>query len=289
MKKFDDFSKYNSTELISVLAKAASNGDADLVKHILINFKSDINAVTHAFYNACNSNHLNLVKYLLYSDELKQNADISSVNQISFITACQGGLETVKFLMPLLDYNPEVIKRSISRACMSGKLEIIKYLISEREKKEGSNFDEDLNEWLKFAGMKGNIKNFEYLLSLGINKDIVLNDDNNLFDEIIESCYSNDKFEMIKYLLGHKEIKGYINIHKDNDSLFKYFCEGHNDEIIKFLIIDLHIEKTKEIEKFLIENPNKHVKNLFEKRDIKIDLDKELISLNINKKRKNKV
>ena len=56
------------------------------------------------FRSACLAGHLEIVKYLLTSPELKQYADIHALNDEGFIWACKNGhLEVVKCL--IIDMN----------------------------------------------------------------------------------------------------------------------------------------------------------------------------------------
>ena len=52
------------------------------------------------FIDACRDGHLEVVKYLLTSPDLKEHADIHARNDVGFIGACRNGrLEVVKCLI----------------------------------------------------------------------------------------------------------------------------------------------------------------------------------------------
>ena len=65
--------------------------------------------LNEVFINSCQKGHLEIVKYLLTSPDLKEHADIHADNDYGFIWACAyGQLEIVKFL--ILDMSIEKTK-----------------------------------------------------------------------------------------------------------------------------------------------------------------------------------
>ena len=62
--------------------------------------KLDQSKLNEALINACNKGHLDVVRYLLTSDELKEHADIHAENDYGFRWACiNGNLEVVNYLL----------------------------------------------------------------------------------------------------------------------------------------------------------------------------------------------
>lgn len=99
-----------------------------------------------------------------------------------------------------------------------------------------------------------------------------------------DACAQDDLGE-VKYLLTSPDLKEYADIHDDNDYGFKLACFKGYLNIIKFLIFDINIKKTEQIEKYLTKNPNEQVKNMFKIRELNKRLNNELKSDNIiNKK-----
>ena len=65
--------------------------------------------LNEVFINSCQKGHLEIVKYLLTSHELKEHADIHADNDVGFRWACSDGqLEIVKYL--ILDMSIEKTK-----------------------------------------------------------------------------------------------------------------------------------------------------------------------------------
>ena len=61
------------------------------------------------FIDACRKGQLDVVKYLLASDQLNEHADIHKADDLGFICACeQGHLEVVKYL--IIDMNIDKTK-----------------------------------------------------------------------------------------------------------------------------------------------------------------------------------
>ena len=81
-----------------------------------------------------------------------------------------------------------------------------------------------------------------------------------LNEQFIDAC-KNDDLEVIKFLLTSPELKEHVDIHaKDNDG-FRSACDQGRLEVVQYLIIDMNIDKTTHIEKYLNENKdNKTVK-----------------------------
>ena len=100
-----------------------------------------------------------------------------------------------------------------------------------------------------------------------------------LNEQFIDAC-KNDDLEVIKFLLTSPELKEHADIHAKSDSGFIWACKNGYLEVIKCLIIDMNIEKTNYIEKYLTENKdNKTVKQaieLFNTRDLHHQLNENI-------------
>ena len=85
-----------------------------------------------------------------------------------------------------------------------------------------------------------------------------------LNDQFIDAC-QNDDLGIVQYLLTGTDLKEHADIHADNDYGFRWACSDGQLEIVKYLILDMSIEKTKHIEDYLNKNQdNKCVKEAIE-------------------------
>ena len=77
--------------------------------------------------------------------------------------------------------------------------------------------------------------------------------------QFIDGC-KNDDLDIVKYLLTSPELTEHADIHARSDEGFMWACYESRLEVIKYLIIDMSIDKTTYIEKYL--NENKYNKNV---------------------------
>lgn len=120
--------------------QACENGNLKKVQAILCNKDKnfDINArQSLGFRLACSYGRLNIVKYLLTSNELTKHADMHANNDIGFRMACGNGhLDVVKYLCESEDLkdHPDVRAEEdtgLTWACSSGWDSVVSYLIEE--------------------------------------------------------------------------------------------------------------------------------------------------------------
>ena len=105
----EKYKKLNKEELNEQFIDVCENGHLEVVKYLLTSAELKEHAEIHArsylgFRIACRCGHLEVVQYLLTSPELNEHADIHASNNLGFIWACaQGQLEVVKCL--IIDMN----------------------------------------------------------------------------------------------------------------------------------------------------------------------------------------
>ena len=217
--------------------------------------KMNKNQLDDEFVNACNKGHLEVVKYLLTSSDLKKHANIHKTEDSGFILSCRANhLEIVKYLLTSSDLKEHAHIHAQNNAafigaCIYGALDIVKYLLMSPDLKEHVNIHVDDN--------------------LGVRS----------------ACW-NGHLQLANYLLISSELKEHADIHADNDEAFINICKypKNKDDIIQYLIFDYQIEKTKHIELFLIENKKEDIINMFERRDFEKTLQTELKNENEIKK-----
>ena len=111
LNKKQIYKKYNKEQLNDEFIDACRKGQLDVVKYLLASDELTEHADIHAsndegFVCACRYGHLEIVKYLLTSAELTELVDIHARNDEGFRSACaQGHLEVVKCL--IIDMNIE--------------------------------------------------------------------------------------------------------------------------------------------------------------------------------------
>ena len=85
-----------------------------------------------------------------------------------------------------------------------------------------------------------------------------------LNEQFIDACQNND-LDIVQYLLTSAELTEHADIHAENDLGFRRALICGYLEVIKYLIIDMNIEKTIHIEDYLNKNEdNKNVQQAIE-------------------------
>jgi ankyrin repeat protein len=204
---------------------------------------------------SCEQGNLELIKYLLTSDDLEQNALITYFEGAALLRAVgYNQLEVVRYLLNHTDLVKDeeefkiYLKNAFLAACMNGHLDIVKYLATSTELKENADIHADSE--LPF---------------------------------IIASSHAN--LNIVEYLLFSKELKDNVDIHAQNDKIIKMVISYNRKETIDYLIFDLNIPKSEHIVEFLKSKPNKYVENMFNMRELNKGLKADLpVNNNINKK-----
>jgi len=225
------------------------------------NFKEIYNdysgaALREELINVCKAGSFETAQYLLENTKIREEGnDLCLYYGPALIGAVEyGNLELTKYLVNFLDWQE---RRSLSNsnttalisACWNGNLEIVKYLLTAPE--------------------------MDKLINIHMNND----------DALANAC-SKEHLDVVKYLMESKDIKENA---KFNISIFKMLVNHKQSDMLQYFIIDLNIEKTEEIEKYLLESPNKEVETLFKARDLIKDLNNNLLHQENLKIKKNKL
>jgi len=204
--------------------------------------------LNEAFLDACHEGNLDKVKFLLNSPELNNNANIHYQEDSGIHQACENGhLHILQYLLtsPELKEHADIHSKNdwvLTIACNEGFLDIVKYLLTSPDLKEHSNFKAE---------------QLDYAIHL-------------------------ENMDIVDYLLNSSDLKEKYNVHIDNDKIFKNSCEFADKKMLHYLIYELNIDRTDEINNYLAEpngrpnNLKSEAKNMFEMRDLKKDLNKEL-------------
>lgn len=141
---------------------------------------------------------------------------------------------------------------------------------------------QDWNKIFSRACFDGNMDAVKYFLtSPDVKEHIDIHYDND--DGLFHAC-NTGKFEVIKYLLTSPELKEHANIHADNDWIFSAIYAKKRTDVIRFLVFDMNIEKTKEIQRQLDYAPDVEVINMFKIRELNQQLEQSLSTDRARKK-----
>ncbi len=203
-----------------------------------------------------------------------------------FTNACyDGDLDVVQYLLKTPEFEINIIQECINhgffKACQNGKLSVVRYLLTDPDLYENANIHASEDNGLNWACSEGHLELVKYLLTSPELKEHANIHAPNIF---MRAC-SDGHVEVVRYLLTSSDLKENANIHEGNDAGFKGAFLNKKLDIIQFLVFDMNIDKTKEIENFLAEYSNEQVENMFILRELNENLEKELPSDKINTKR----
>ena len=140
--------------------------------------------------------------------------------------------------------------------------------------KEHANIHAQGDMALINACWKGDLTLVKYLLSspdLKEHADIHANE-----GEPLLNCSKNGHVNVMDYLLTSPELKEHATLYAKHEHIFRksYFFE--NKDVFNYLMFRLKIEKTKEIENYLIVDGREDIIEIFNKRDLEIKLQGKL-------------
>lgn len=181
----------------------------------------DRHKINKAFVEACFRNEQDLVNYLLNSPELKHHANINFDND-----------------------------DGLSQAIMQGHFDLVKYLLTSKDLVVCANLTSNGFEPFKLACKSGKLEIVQFLFTLPQVKERF-----NIFREIgiIDAVYKDQK-EVLKFLLVDLRNEAYTDRLYNNAFKDAYMYEKL--DLLEFLIIDLKLEKNKEVINYLTEQEN---------------------------------
>lgn len=146
---------------------ACRNGDLSFIKSYFKKSKNSYD-IDLTFQWVCTYGHLEILKYLLTSQELIHHRDIDYDH--GFRYACANGrLDVVKYLLT----SPELKEHAdihvwgdygFKSACMNGHLDVVKYLLTSPDLKEHIDVHTNYDYGFKSACEESRINVVEYLL-----------------------------------------------------------------------------------------------------------------------------
>lgn len=228
------------------LTCACENGKLDIVKHLVSKGVNVNEEDTVSLKYACEYGHIQIVDFLI-----KNNANIN--DSLGIVVACEKGfIDIVKLLID----NGAKIEECLKYACKSGNLNLVKYLIEQKE----VDVNEDNTLSLCYACKYNYIEIVKYLIEKNANIDdsyAMINACLHGYDDIVQLLidnggdvnieFFNEWYEEIYYPITYAVennhlstvellIKHNANIHIDDESSLSIACQKGYVEIVKLLI-----------------------------------------------------
>lgn len=168
------------------------------------------------------------------------------------------------------DKTAKSLKDSLKHAILLDDFEVFKNTLSTlltMKALESGGEQFDINEFLDgeynclhLCCRAGKLQMIEYLLtsaSLPSRADINAPDIYSIPSSGLMQAVRNGHTDVVKYLLSSPSLKTHANLRAYNDGVFRFAVLQNNMDILKFLIIDMHMYDSKEIDNIL--NKNTHL------------------------------
>lgn len=216
-----------------------------------------VNSLTGFLVDACKAGNLELVRYLLTSSDLVHHADVDALGGGAITNAIQyGHFDILKYLMTSKELKKNATQGfpdALIMACCTGNLEIVRYLLTSPDLKKKANIHAKNDGALLFA------------------------------------CWA-EQLHIIDYLLFSPELKEHIDIHAHDEKVFRTACKDRRNKpsTLRHLIFNVEIDRTPAIEELLKKPAYKTIKQMFKKRELNKNLNKNL-PVNPGDKKVNKI
>ncbi len=236
------------------LHSAAANGRLGIVQYLL-NQGAHLNATNKAgdspFDKAIQTDHLNVVKYLIE----KQGLDVNIKNHLGqaplHVAAANGRLSIVQYLLSQgahLNTTDNTGNLPLDKAIQTGRLNVVKYFIDEQDLNvNGENY---LGQTpLHVAAAHGRLNIIQYLLSQGAHLNATDSAGNLPLDKAIQSSRLN----VIEYLTDNQSVlrgnnqtnDGLITLYeaakRGRLDIIKYFFKNKSEQGITNTFLSSHL------------------------------------------------
>lgn len=243
-----------------------------------------ITKLAKQLHKACRDGDLQFVLDCINSDEYKKELteQLSLPIQMLIFASMKGHVDICKAIWnaPGLNHsfnNTISLKNLLSKGFEGGHIDVINFFENKLKVKK-VNFNSTITSGLISAASKGHI---EVIRLFFLNKDYeeLINFEFRT-GAIIYAASGHNQLKVLQFLLETEGVKEKYNIHMDNDCIFKLAYENFHYDVLKYLIFELNIDKTSQIESHLIKNTSRdeNCKNWFESRELKNILNKELFN-----------
>lgn len=209
------------------------------------------NAINHnkGFQRVCQNGHLDIVRYLLTSPDIKKHADIHANGDKGFELACkEGRLNIIHYLLT----SPELTEHidihangdhGFVMACKFGHLDIVRYLLTSPELTEHANIHAEDGMALVLACDNGHLEVVRYLLtSQDLTDHANIRASDKYPDLPFIATYINKHIDIIYYLTSSPELKTRVPLINEAtcsvEVLFNYFGKITANEMVARLLPD---------------------------------------------------
>jgi len=297
--KKENTQEYNISELTSekyldLLKKAVANDNTKEINNLLNlpNASNTLNnpQINHELLsNAVDLGNTEAFKTLINFPIIQQNINIHKNNDDIFVKSCTYGHdELVDYLLnspfkPTINNN---IQMGFRKACMAGKLDVIKCMVNSKIYMDANPNPDNC---LSCASQDNHSEVVKYLFNEPKYQNKI--HDHEYQASLMNACYHGD-IDLIKFFIDSPKFSTKVNINTDtgNDNQYSFSnpiiaaTKGKNREVLEFLIFEKNAEKTHVIEEYLQKNPNQMVENMFNIREISVEIQNEL-PINLPKKK----
>jgi hypothetical protein len=215
----------------------------------------------------------NIPKNYLFTSKIWQMLEIACFSKqkdvVKFILECD-------CLINLIDED-RAIKRCFQDACTSGNLAVIQYLL-DYEKKELENIA--ISNGCREVVKNHHLEALKLILKHPKAKNFVNYELN--FSEILPTAAQFNNVEAIKYVMSLPELNknGQSYIYENKEKTIYLAVYYQQIDIIRFLVCDIDVDKTKDVEDLLKSNPNKEISKIFQLKSLNKSLNSELKIVN---------
>ena len=221
---------------------------------------------------ACGKGDLDLIKYLISSEDISNNPKIkhNKWEAIKLATSL-GQIEVVKyFLEDIQNEYPNIV---FNVSCQYGQLEILEYLFHTSEFKSDKRNLSLLGS--SIAASKGHTNLLKYFLTFSefIDSGEIKK---YKYDELFVTGCEKGHVNVIDYLLDNEDFLRNVNISDMAYWGFYKACENNQMNILQYFIFEKNMEFNQHIKDYLTEKNRNDIKALFNKRELSKQLTSDL-------------
>jgi hypothetical protein len=243
-----------------------------------------MNIIENKIYKACEIGDLDNVKELIKdvcSNFLMYGAN-PFAEKLLMSASLNGHLDIVKFFLSSDICNQymkrtENIKSALEELLKCPKentLPIISYLVNHPAPCVSYTFPSFVDEQINISVSNDNVPLFMALVNPHDPENNYLSIFGNFF--FLKNIYSSQTINIAKCVL----INSVFNDWNDRTKAFELACENNNDALLKFLIFDLDIPKTKDVSYFIMRYNNSYAEEMFNSRELNKSLQQSLKIIN---------